>query len=160
MPSEIQVFVHAAGRETELLSLREGSTVMVLAEELGRRGRQIDETILFFEEDGEDEIICISRESFPLRHRHHIHHHHCRQIQVTVSFNGSSLAHEFRPGATVAKVKAHFVKSLGVTPIDAAELALQTAGSTAWPEEDVHLGSLSHHCSVSFNLMPKHRVQG
>lgn len=160
MASEIQVFVHAPGHETELLSLPEGSTITVLTEELGRRGRQIDETVLFFEEDGEEEIIAIRRESFPLRHRQHIHHHHCREVQVTVSYNGRSLSQPFRPGATVAKVKTHFVKLLGLAPVDAAELALQTAGSTVWPEEDLHLGSLSHHCNAAFNLMPKHRVQG
>ena len=160
MTSEIQVFVHAPGHETELLSLPEGSTITVLAEELGRRGRQIDETVLFFQEDGDEEIIAIHRESFPLRHRQHIHHHHCRDIQVTVSFNGRSLSHGFRPGATVGKVKTHFVGSLGVSPIDAAELALQAVGLTTWPEADVHIGTLSHHCSAAFNLMPKHRVQG
>lgn len=160
MASEIQIFVHAPGHETELLSLPEGSTITVLVEELSKRGRQIDETVLFFQEDGDEEIIAIHRESFPLRHRQHLHHHRCREIQVTVSYNGRSLSHGFRPGATIAKVKTHFVNALGIAPIDAAELALQIAGSTTWPESDVHVGTLSHHCSVAFNLMPKHRVQG
>lgn len=162
MAAEIDVFVQAEGCEPGLVRLPEGSTLLVLAEELRRRGRVIDETVVFFEEDGEVEILEVHREEFQLKHRHRIHHHRCRQVQVSVQFNGTTLSHTFRPGATIAKVKGYFVSKLGMTPVDAAEQALQIQGTTIWPDEDTHVGTLTNGstCSVAFNLMPKHRVHG
>jgi hypothetical protein len=162
MAAEIDVFVQAEGLEPDLVRLREGSTLVFLVEELRKRGRVIDETVVFFEEDGEVEILEVHREAFRLKHRHRIHHHRCRQIQVTVQFNGQTPSHIFRPGATVTKVKAYFVGKLGMSPVDAAEQALQIQGTTIWPDEDTHVGALTKGgvCSVAFNLMPKHRVHG
>src|SRR5262245_37947304 len=44
-----------------------------------------------------------------------VHVHSCRDIKVTVTFNGESVHHAFGPGATIARVK-HWaaVKKLGM----------------------------------------------
>ena len=45
---------------------------------------------------------------------------------------------------------------------DAVEHVLQISGSASRPDEDVHLGTLTRApvCSVSFDLVPKRRVEG
>lgn len=93
---------------------------------------------------------------------HRIHVHRCREVAVTVNFNGKSEPGTFAPAKTVASVKKWAVQQFHMDPRDAAEHVLQIAGTTDRPEPDTHIGSLVHNgkCSITFDLVPLKRVEG
>jgi hypothetical protein len=100
----------------------------------------------------------------PIKHRSRIHVHRCRNVVVKVTFNGTDKEETFRPAATVKRVKRWAVgkKGFDLSDVDAAEHVLQLSGSTERPDEDVHIGTLVTHpqCAVSFDLVPKVRIEG
>jgi hypothetical protein len=93
-----------------------------------------------------------------------VHLSRCKQVAVTVHHNGQTRAESFGPGVPMHRVKAWAVGKQGfnLAPIDAAEHALQLAGTSDRPDEDVHIGSLvgTTGCGVEFDLVPKVRVEG
>lgn len=92
-----------------------------------------------------------------------LHVHRCCSVVATVTFNGVSKGHEFRPGMTIAAVKKWAaVTEFGMKPADAAEHVLQIAGTTDRPEPDTHIGALvtCPDCNVAFDLVPLKRVEG
>ena len=98
------------------------------------------------------------KEGEPVR----VHVHRCREIAVTVTFNGAITADPFAPGRTIESVKKAMAHALGLDPRDAAEHVLQLAGSTERPDADTHIGSLVSHgtCVLAFDLVPLKRVEG
>ena len=92
-----------------------------------------------------------------------LHVHRCRQVLVTVRFNGVSKGHEFAPGTTVADVKKFAaIREFGMKPADAAEHVLQFQDSAERPEPETHVGALVTwpDCRISFDLVPHKRVEG
>ena len=103
-------------------------------------------------------------EAAGIAHRGRVHVHRCRRVAVTVNFNADQKTEPFPPSATVARVKAWAVgkHGFGLTGIDATEHLLQACGSTARPDEDVHIGTLVEvsACGLCFDLVAKQRVEG
>ncbi|MGH7618152.1 MAG: hypothetical protein ACREPM_13060, partial [Gemmatimonadaceae bacterium] len=83
---------------------------------------------------------------------------------VKVFFNGRTIERQFPPAATIGKVTHWAVgkKGFNLDAADAVEHVLQISGSTQRPDEDEHLGTLVNAptCTVSFDLVPKQRVEG
>jgi hypothetical protein len=95
----------------------------------------------------------------PLR----LHMSRCRHVDVSVSFNGELAKRRFSPSATIARVH-HWAarRAFEMAPRDAAEHVLQLQNSTTRPDRDVHIGTLTagKACCVSFDLVPRKRVEG
>ena len=111
------------------------------------------------EPSGDGEKLPESKDRHPVP----LHVHRCRQVLVTVTFNGVSKGHEFAPGTTVADVKKFAaIREFGMKPADAAEHVLQFTGSAERPEPETHVGALvtCPDCRISFDLVPHKRVEG
>jgi len=116
-------------------------------------------------EDDEDEVAC--REATHVKHlrRHHgvrVHVHRCERIKVHVRFGSEVVEHLFLPASTIGRVRQWAGHKLSMAPDDIAEHVLQIAGTAEQPDIDTHVGSLAKcpECSVSFDLVPAHRING
>jgi hypothetical protein len=92
-----------------------------------------------------------------------VHIHRCREIKVTVHFNGKSVHDKFAPGATVARVKQWAaIRKFGMTEEEASHHHLQLAGTTVQPDPGTHIGTLvtSGKCAVEFDLVSTPKVNG
>jgi hypothetical protein len=118
-----------------------------------------------FVEDGEEPLASnAGLDALGIGNRSRVHVHRCRHVQVTVNFQNDTRSHSFAPATTVGRVLKWAVGKQGfnLADLDAAEHALQLTGTTSFPNEDAHLGALTGvpSCQVSFDLVPKDRVQG
>lgn len=92
-----------------------------------------------------------------------VHVHRCRQVAVTVTFNGETVDGRFGPGATVARVKRWAAEErFGMTKDEAGEHMLQIVGTHDRPAANVHIGTLAScpTCRLAFHLVPDERVNG
>lgn len=92
-----------------------------------------------------------------------LHLHRCRQIAVSVTYNGETVDRKFAPGATVARVKRWAAESkFGMTEEEAGEHVLQIAGTHERPAPGTHIGTLAKRktCELAFDLVPDERVNG
>ncbi|MDN8617977.1 hypothetical protein [Variovorax ginsengisoli] len=91
-----------------------------------------------------------------------VHLHRCKHVEVQVRFGAEVVHHKFRPATTVGRVRLWAGKKLGMAPGDIAEHVLQIAGTTEQPDVDIHIGTLTKcpQCSVTFDLVPAHRING
>lgn len=123
--------------------------------------------------EGEDLLVWLEGMDEPLgleltiaeagiRKHSRVHVHTCQHVEVTVLYNGQPQARQFSPAQTVEKVKQWADHAFHLSEMDAADHVLQVTGTTNQPAEDTHVGTLVHppHCSISFDLVPKSRVQG
>lgn len=97
-------------------------------------------------------------------HRSRLHIHRCRRVDAKVFFNGRTIERQFPPASTIGKITEWAVgtKGFNLDAADAVEHVLQISGTTQRPDEDEHLGTLVNAptCAVSFDLVPKQRVEG
>lgn len=92
-----------------------------------------------------------------------IHAHRCRQVAVSVTFNGETVDRRFPPSATVARAKRWAAEhKFGMTAEEAGEHVLQIAGSHDRPAPGTHIGTLTDGkvCRVAFDLVADQRVNG
>lgn len=91
-----------------------------------------------------------------------VHLHRCKHVEVYVRFANETVHRKFRPATTVGRIRNWAGHKLGMDPGDIAEHVLQVAGSTEQPDMDVHIGTLAQcpQCSVTFDLVPAHRING
>lgn len=91
-----------------------------------------------------------------------VHLHRCKHVDVHVRFGAEVVHRQFRPVATVGLVRLWAGHKLGMAPGDIAEHVLQIAGTTEQPDVDIHVGTLTKcpQCSVMFDLVPAHRING
>ena len=165
----VEVFVQAEGsQEIKIVKVGASATVADLLEEVVKAG--------MLEDSRKNAAVCLLEDSdVALRpgdtltsakiiHRSRVHVHRCHRVDVTIYFNAANKNRLFSPSATIATVTAWAVGKQGfnLTPTDAVEHVLQLSGSTSRPDEDAHLGTLTAapHCAVSFDLVPKRRVEG
>jgi len=115
-------------------------------------------------EDDEDDALCHATHVKHLKKEHGIraHLHRCRQIEVHVRFGGETKQHTFRPATTVGRIRLWAGHHFGMQPGDIAEHVLQIAGTNEQPDVDIHIGTLARcpACSVTFDLVPAHRING
>lgn len=137
--------------------------------EAGRAHRRADAgdagTFVIFLEDAEEALDpAATLEAAGIRHRGRVHIHRCRQVAVTVNYNGRQLARSFPPSATIRRVKRWVDSKEGfdLRGVDATEHLLQVCGSNIRPDEDTHIGALVHlpGCPLCLDLVAKQRVEG
>lgn len=96
------------------------------------------------------------------QHGVRVHLHRCAVVEVHVRFGSEVARHPFRPATTVGRVREWAGQRLGMQPGDVAEHVLQIAGTNEQPDVDLHIGTLANcpQCSVTFDLVPAHRING
>lgn len=163
---EIELFLQGEGiRDIVLIRVPQAGAVRDILTAARAAGLTATDGVELSLEDADSAIdLDVPLAATPIRHRTRIHVHRCRRVVVKVTFNGVQKEETFRPAATVKRVKRWAVgkKGFDLSDVDAAEHVLQLSGSTERPDEDVHIGTLVTHpmCSVSFDLVPKIRVEG
>lgn len=118
--------------------------------------------LYLFEEDAETEIVDHDIGKLNKEHGVRLHIHRCKHVHVAVRYSDRVAERDFPPSATVGRIKKWAAKQIGMTPEDAAEHVLQFSGGSDQPDADLHVGSFAKcpECSVSFDLVPCHRING
>ena len=164
---KIEVFLQAEGiKDILLVEVAKSGTVrdlLLVATERGKHLGNVEVPPMVFIEDME-EILELDDllENVGIHHRAHVHIHRCQHIEVTVNFNGKKVSKTFPPSATVGRVKKWATKDFGMSEKDASEHVLQISGTRNSLDEDIHIGTLVTHpaCHISFDLVPKVRIEG
>lgn len=135
--------------------------------ELLPAGTDVSELSLSVEDDHDDDDEADRPEVTYVRelkkgHGIRVHLHRCKHVEVYVRFANETVHRKFRPATTVGRVRNWAGRKLGMDPGDIAEHVLQVAGTTEQPDVDVHIGTLARcpQCSVTFDLVPAHRING
>lgn len=120
-----------------------------------------DDLNLFVEDEGE-ETDATHVKHLKKPHGVRVHLHRCKKLDVVVRFSGRAESHQFQPATTIGHIRKWAGHKFGMQPNDIAEHVLQLAGSTTQPDIDVHVGTLVKcpACSVEFDLVPAHRING
>lgn len=115
-----------------------------------------------FVEDDDEKTTATHVKHLKKPHGVRVHMHRCKEVVVTVRFAGQAVMFEFRPASTIGRIRQWAGHKLGMQPNDIAEHVLQLAGSNEQPDIDVHVGALAKcpACSVEFDLVPAHRING
>jgi hypothetical protein len=165
----IDVFVQAEGQsKIGTVKVSSTETVRGLIDAAERDGmspsRGSGTTVASLEDADEPARLDDTLAESGIVHRSRVHIHRCRRVDVKVFFNGRTIERQFPPAATIGKVTEWAVGKKGfiLDAADAVEHVLQISGTTQRPDEDEHLGTLvnASTCAVSFDLVPKQRVEG
>lgn len=91
-----------------------------------------------------------------------VHLNRCKHILTTVQYQGETVTKKFRPSTTIGRVKTWSGKKFGMESEDIAEHVLQLLGHDTQPDDDQHIGQFAcqESCSVGFDLVPCHRING
>ncbi len=156
--------------DVQLVEVDDAATLHDLkcaALELLPAGIDVSELTLSVEDDQDDDEEADRPEVTHVRnlkkgHGIRVHLHRCKHVEVYVRFANETVHRKFRPATTVGRVRNWAGRKLGMDPGDIAEHALQVAGTTEQPDVDVHIGTLARclQCSVTFDLVPAHRING
>ncbi|WP_434668033.1 hypothetical protein P5W99_36615 [Paraburkholderia sp. A3BS-1L] len=122
----------------------------------------VEETLIFVE-DGDEPLTSELLEIVLLEGKHHkLHAHHCRHVEVTVNYDMHTAHHQFSPSTTVGKVLRWAEDKFKIAETEKGHLQLQLVGTSDRPVLTTHLGALTHdrNCSVAFDLLASHRIQG
>lgn len=164
--SKIKVFVQAGGvKQIKLHELDSSANVGSILQGLtADLGLPPGDYRLFHEGAEAPLAMDVSLSAAGITSRASVHVTQCKKVAVTVNFNGTSKVRDFGPGVPIHTVKAWAVGPQGfnLNPVDAADHVLQLTGTNERPDADVHIGSLAQEpgCTVSFDLVPKVRVEG
>ncbi|HWE99768.1 MAG TPA: hypothetical protein VG248_08235 [Caulobacteraceae bacterium] len=159
--TDIDIFYQGEhSREIDVIEAGLAETLGDLKRRLAVRHAILAEALIFVEdgEDPLDETVVI--ETIVVGESAKLHLHRCRRVKVTVAFAGARKEHEFAPSATVARVKTWAADAFGLSPDDAGEHVLQSAGTHDRPSPATHVGALARDCKVAFDLVPDERVNG
>jgi len=163
---EIELFVQGEGiQDIVLIRVLQAGTVRDIVAVARGLGLTAAEGVELSLEDNDSTIdLDVLIAATAIKHRSRVHVHRCRKVAVTVAFNGGQKDETFPASATIKRVKRWAVgkKGFNLSDVDAAEHVLQLSDSSDRPDEDIHIGTLVAHpcCSVSFDLVPKVRVEG
>jgi hypothetical protein len=153
----MELFVHRPGTERVILRVVEPTVTVAEAVTLADGERVwLEET-----EDELDVTMTVAEARIP--HRGHVHVNRCPRAATTVTYNGEEKQRTFRSSARIERVFEWAVSKRGfnLTPTDAAEHALQVAGTTTQPDPGDQVGSfVDAHCAVTFSLVAKIRNEG
>lgn len=163
---KIEIFVQGKGiAGIALVELAGDSVVNDIVTAATHHGLSIVENekpLIWLEETDEPLNLQMSLVDAKVKNHSRVQVHTCRHIDVTVVFNGQTQSRSFPPSTTVGKVKKWAVREFHLSDADATDHVLQLSGTTTQPSEDIHIGSLvqTSQCSLSFDLLPKSRIQG
>jgi hypothetical protein len=156
----IDVFVKREGsREAVHREVEEGSALDDLKEALEK---DLGPGPWFLFTEDADEPLPKGAKAKPQDGGLFLHQSRCRRVTAVVRYAGRSVQDHIGPGATLGKIKRWAEKQFGIGAADAAELALQIAGTDDRPDEATHVGSLvmAPACAVTFDLLPTDRING
>jgi len=161
--NQVSVFYQAEGlAAVEVIEVNADTTVGALTELLIRKHGWTPDIVLFAEDvdDELDAVVIVTDIAGDAGAK--VHAHRCRNVGVQVAFNGKTLAYDYKPSATIARIKHRAAHDFGLSKEAAAEHVLQIKGATDQPKPGTHVGALVRHpqCSIAFDLIPKMRVQG
>lgn len=126
-------------------------------------GTDPSELMLSVEDDDDDTHVHATHvKDLRKEHGTRVHLHRCMHVEVHVRFGSNVVQHQFRPATTVGRVRIWAGHKLGMQPGDIAEHVLQIEGTNEQPDVDTHVGTLTKfpQCSVTFDLVPAHRING
>lgn len=126
-------------------------------------GTDATELTLSVEDDDNDAHAAATHvKHLKKEHGVRVHLHRCKQVEIHVRFGAEVVHRQFRPAATVGRVRLWAGHKLDMAPGDIAEHVLQIAGTNEQPDVDIHVGTLTKcpQCSVTFDLVPAHRING
>lgn len=153
----MELFIHRPADER--VELREVDTTTSVAEAVTLQ----DGEHVWVEESETEVDVTVSVSEAHIPHRGHVHVNRCREVRVTVNYNGRAKEHTFRPATRIERVFdwATGKDGFDLTPTDRTEEVLQICDTTIEPDDADHVGSFAvEHCSVCFNLVHKHRFEG
>lgn len=115
-----------------------------------------------FVEDEDDLPTANQVKHLKKEHGIRVHLHKCKHIAVQVRFGPSVVHHNFQPATSIGRIRQWAGHELGMQPGDVAEHVLQIADTNEQPDIDIHVGALTKcpSCSVMFDLVPSHRING
>jgi hypothetical protein len=115
-----------------------------------------------FEEETGDEILGQDTGNLNKEHGIRLHIHRCKHVHVTVRYANRVVEKDFPPSATIERIKKWAAHEVGMAPGDAVEHVLQISGASDQPDVDLHVGTFAKFpaCSVGFDLVPCHRING
>ena len=152
------IFAAIEDQPIERFELADAALVKTLIASLAGRHPNMDEMLVFKEDDDE-----------PLGHDHPLHGHdnpifhlhRCRQIKVAVNYKADTFNYKFTPGTTIKRVTKWATKKAGLDAAEAQEHVLQISDTRIQPPQNAHLGSLKlRSCEIEFDLVRKQLVQG
>lgn len=153
----MEIYVHRPGEERIELRVVEETVTVEEAVKL-RNGENV-----WLEDTEEIVDVRITVTEAGIAHRGHVHVNKCHRAVVTVNFNGQTKTRDF-PVATRIEHVFRWATGKDGFPLadaDALEHTLQVCNTTTQPDGDDHVGSfVSDQCTVCFDLVPKHRIEG
>lgn len=165
--AEMELFLQGEGiPEVVLVKVPSQGTVQDIVNAAAARGLagSTADVVVLLEDADEPIPLSATLSAAGLQPRARVHVHHCHQVVASVNFNSDTKTKHFPPSATMARVKKWAVSKQGfnLSDIDATEHVLQVCGSSARPDEDAQLGTLTNGatCAVCFDLVPAQRVEG
>ena len=153
----MELFIHRAAEERVTLRTVATTVSIDTAVQL-QDGEQV-----WLAESVEAVDVTLTLAECGIPHRGHVHVNRCAQVATSVTYNGVTKEHTFAAATRFERVFEWAVGKHGfaLTPTDATEHALQISGTTQQPDDGDHIGSfVGEHCSVRFDLVPKHRFEG
>jgi hypothetical protein len=126
-------------------------------------GTDASELTLSVEDDNDDAHSNATHvKHLKKEHGVRVHLHRCKHVEAHVRFNGQLVQHQFSPATTIGRVREWAGHKLHMQPGDIAEHVLQIAGTNEQPDIDVHIGTMAKcpQCTVTFDLVPVHRING
>jgi hypothetical protein len=160
----IDIFYQAEGlREIAHLECGADENYTALKEAIGNKHGLGNDAFIFLEDADEPVDLKEATLKPDAKGGIKVHVHRCREVKVSVTFNGETVNHPFTPATTIAKVKKWAAeRKFGMTDEEAGEHVLQIKGTHERPAPNIHIGTLvAHpHCHIAFDLVPDERVNG
>jgi hypothetical protein len=171
---EINVFIHASGRQPEAVAAAAEETLADVLRRLnllpaGDEGHHIfvgeAVTELIEVDEGADHAIVdinLKLEALDLHKHRHVHLHKCKRIAVLVHFSADTEEHKFKPNTTIGVVTDWARKQFPIDPPLAHEYVLEITGTNTQPRSTEHLGDVvkGDTCSISFDLVKEMTPKG
>ena len=174
----LEVFVHQAGKRSEVVSTEAEMTLRAL---LSQHGVEIDcaGDIFVFVGECDDALkapegvengadthvpadIDRTLDELDLEKHRHIHCYACPEVDTTILFSDKVLNRKFSPATTIEVATGWARMNLRLDQAAASEFVLQLSGTTDQPRPSQHLGELvkDGECTLSFELVKEMTPQG
>lgn len=131
----IDIFYQAEGlREIAHLECGADENYTALKDAIGKKHGLGDDAFIFLEDADKPVDLKEAALKPSAKGGVKIHVHRCREVKVSVTFNGETVQHPFTPATTIAKVKKWAAeRKFGMTEEEAGEHVLQITGRMNGP---------------------------
>lgn len=163
MAQDIEVYVHAEGsREPKLVKVSDDTTLQDVAEMAGCSLNEADDIFIGRQDDDNAFHHGDSMDKSNVKHRQHIHCHRCKEILVSILYNGVQKERDFSPAIRLEVILRWATREFSLKGQDAADMALFLPGEQSPLDGDIHIGSLASfpECSVTLAMNAPALVNG